>query len=111
MEHPTEKAHQLAAAKARLVEQLLKQKGINARRAQEIPRRAGEGPCALSFAQQRLWFLDQLETAGAAYHIPAIFRVEGRLDAAALEYALDEIVRRHEALRTVFREAGGEAAQ
>ena len=111
MEHPTEKAHQLATAKARLVEQLLKRKGINAPRAQEIPRKAGESPYALSFAQQRLWFLHKLETAGAAYHIPTFFRVEGRLDLAALGYALDEIVRRHEALRTVFREADGEAAQ
>src|ERR1700750_3428837 len=107
MEHPTEKAHQLAAAKARLVEQLIKRKGIKAPRGREIPRRAGESPYALSFAQQRLWFLHQLEATGAAYHIHAFFRVEGRLDLAALGYALDQIVRRHEGLRSVLREAGG----
>ena len=64
----------------------------------------------LSFAQQRLWFLDQLG-AGAAYNVPWALRLEGRLDAAALRASLDEIVRRHEALRTTFPAVGGQAAQ
>ncbi|HVH14035.1 MAG TPA: condensation domain-containing protein, partial [Longimicrobium sp.] len=57
----------------------------------------------LSFSQQRLWFLDQLEPGTALYNVPANLQVRGALSVAALEQALTEIVRRHEALRTVFR--------
>ncbi len=71
--------------------------------------RGGELP--LSFAQERLWFLDQLEPGSPFYNIPGAVRLRGPLDAAALEWALGEIVRRHEALRTVFPERGGRAAQ
>ncbi|MGH9761446.1 MAG: amino acid adenylation domain-containing protein, partial [Blastocatellia bacterium] len=56
----------------------------------------------LSFAQQRLWFLDQIEGCGAAYNVPAVFRAQGELNISALEQSLAEIVRRHEALRTSF---------
>ncbi len=65
----------------------------------------------LSFAQQRLWFLEQLESAGAAYHIPVIFRIHGRLDVPALERVLNEIMERHESLRTSFRAVDGEPMQ
>ncbi|HSU17581.1 non-ribosomal peptide synthetase [Longimicrobium sp.] len=66
---------------------------------------------ALSFAQQRLWFLDRMGGAGAAYHIPARLRLRGELDRAALTRALGRIVARHEALRTTFGETDGAAAQ
>ena len=65
----------------------------------------------LSFAQQRLWFLDQLQPGNAAYNIPATVRLEGNLDRAALERSLNEIVRRHEALRTTFKLVGEQAVQ
>jgi amino acid adenylation domain-containing protein len=55
-----------------------------------------------SFAQERLWFLDQLEPGRASYHIPAAVKLVGQLDIPALERALNEVVRRHEALRTVL---------
>jgi FkbH-like protein len=54
----------------------------------------------LSFAQERLWLLDQLETLGAAYHIPMAMRLRGDLDTAAFERSLAELVNRHEVLRT-----------
>jgi len=62
--------------------------------------RSGELP--LSFAQERLWFLEQLGLVGSAYTMPSAVRLEGALDAAALERSFGEIVRRHEALRTRF---------
>ncbi|HZX26266.1 MAG TPA: condensation domain-containing protein, partial [Telluria sp.] len=73
---------------------------------------ARDGALPLSWAQQRLWFLDQLDhAAGAAYHIPAALRLTGRLDQAALRSALSALVDRHESLRTSFAGAGGEPAQ
>ncbi|HEX6864513.1 MAG TPA: amino acid adenylation domain-containing protein, partial [Thermoanaerobaculia bacterium] len=69
------------------------------------------GPLPASFAQQRLWFLDQLEPGGFAYNLAGAVRLEGALDVAALAGALGGIVRRHESLRTVFREEKGEPLQ
>ncbi|MET0622967.1 MAG: amino acid adenylation domain-containing protein [Pyrinomonadaceae bacterium] len=66
---------------------------------------------SLSYAQQRLWFLDQFEPGRAAYNIAGVLRMEGRLDAAALGRSLDEIVRRHESLRTSFASVGGSPVQ
>src|SRR5579859_6460059 len=68
------------------------------------------GPMPLSFAQRRLWFLEQLG-ASAAYHIPTAIRLEGALDRGALVRALHEIARRHEALRTTFEVQDGEPMQ
>ncbi|UZW63316.1 amino acid adenylation domain-containing protein [Lysobacter enzymogenes] len=65
----------------------------------------------LSYAQQRLWFLDQLRPGDTTYNIPAAARLKGRLQVAAMEQALSEIVRRHEILRTTFPSAGGEPRQ
>ncbi|MEW5929242.1 MAG: amino acid adenylation domain-containing protein [Gemmatimonadota bacterium] len=65
----------------------------------------------LSFAQQRLWFVDQMEPGSTAYNMTGAYHLRGRLDAAALERALDEVRRRHESLRTVFRLRGSEPAQ
>jgi amino acid adenylation domain-containing protein len=70
-----------------------------------------EGELALSFAQQRLWFLDQMGAAGRAYHIPVRLRLRGELDRDALAHALERIVARHEALRTTFHEVEGEPVQ
>ncbi|HKV34445.1 MAG TPA: amino acid adenylation domain-containing protein [Pyrinomonadaceae bacterium] len=71
-----------------------------------------EGPNApLSFAQQRLWILDKLEPHSAAYNLPSALRLEGPLDVAALERSFEEIVRRHEVLRTTFAIAAGEPTQ
>ncbi|WP_224242167.1 non-ribosomal peptide synthetase [Hyalangium gracile] len=65
----------------------------------------------LSFAQQRLWFLDQLEPGSATYNIPAALHLRGALEAAVLERAFAEILRRHEALRTTFDHQDGEPFQ
>ncbi|HST57474.1 MAG TPA: amino acid adenylation domain-containing protein, partial [Longimicrobium sp.] len=65
----------------------------------------------LSFAQERLWFLDQLDPGSTAYTLSWALRLRGSLDAAALERALGEIVRRHESLRTTFAVAGSTPVQ
>jgi amino acid adenylation domain-containing protein len=65
----------------------------------------------LSFAQQRLWFINQLDPGTAAYNIPLAMRLRGELNAGALERSLREIVRRHESLRTMFVAGGGKPAQ
>ncbi|MFL5385414.1 MAG: amino acid adenylation domain-containing protein, partial [Longimicrobiaceae bacterium] len=64
-----------------------------------------------SFAQERLWFLQRLEPGSAVYNLPEARRLRGALDAAVLERALGEVVRRHEALRTTFAEADGAPVQ
>ncbi|HEX5706332.1 MAG TPA: amino acid adenylation domain-containing protein, partial [Pyrinomonadaceae bacterium] len=76
-----------------------------------IERVARGGALPLSFSQQRLWFLDQFEPGLAVYNIPMAVRLRGRLDLPALEQTVNEIVRRHEALRTTFAVAGGEPTQ
>jgi amino acid adenylation domain-containing protein len=65
-------------------------------------------PLPLSFAQQRLWFLEYLQAGSGLFHMPAAMRLEGPLDTAALQQSLEEIVRRHETLRTTFRIQDGE---
>ncbi|HYH78631.1 MAG TPA: amino acid adenylation domain-containing protein, partial [Longimicrobium sp.] len=69
------------------------------------------GDHPLSFAQRRLWFLAQLGGAGSAYHIPSRVRMKGALDGDALRRALERVVARHEALRTVFVLVDGEPEQ
>ncbi len=77
-----------------------------------IPREGIRGArLPLSFAQQRLWFLDQLEPGSAAYNCPGAVRLEGRLDIEALERSVNEIVRRHEVLRTRIEVEEGRPVQ
>jgi acyl transferase domain-containing protein/acyl carrier protein/alpha-ketoglutarate-dependent taurine dioxygenase len=73
-----------------------------------IPKRPEGASPPLSFGQEQLWFLQQLEPDSSFYVIPYAVSFDGPLDAAALEAALGEIVRRHEVLRTEFVESGGE---
>ena len=65
----------------------------------------------LSWSQQRLWFIDQLERGSTAYHIPVALRLDGELRRDALGNALQQLVERHEALRTTFATVGGEPVQ
>ena len=74
-----------------------------------VPAERTEPP--LSFAQERLWFIDRMEPGNPVYNLPFALRLRGALDVDALERSLGEIVRRHEALRTVFAEADGSPVQ
>src|SRR4029077_9896988 len=76
-----------------------------------IPRAPQGAPLPLSFAQERLWFLDRLQPGETVYNLPLVLRLEGDLDAAALAAAIGEIVRRHAVLRTVFVEGEGDPVQ
>lgn len=76
-----------------------------------IPRRTWAGPGPLSFAQSRLWFLDRFSPGNPVYNEGRAMRLRGPLDAGALERALNAVVARHEALRTVFHEVDGQPVQ
>jgi acyl carrier protein len=73
-----------------------------------VPR---DSTLALSYAQQRLWLIDQLESATVGYNIPAAVRLTGQLDVSALEHSLNELASRHETLRTTFASTGGQPVQ
>src|SRR6185295_5122247 len=70
-----------------------------------------ELPLPLSFAQERMWFLWELEPESVAYNVPAALRMSGELDLAALRASVSELVRRHEPLRTTFGKAEGSPVQ
>ena len=104
----------LSEAKRALLEQRLRggKAGASKPKAKSgIPRRTADGPAPLSFAQQRLWLLDQIEPGLTAYNLPLAIRLRGPLDAKALEQAVVEIARRHAALRTTFTTEGDRPVQ
>jgi amino acid adenylation domain-containing protein len=69
---------------------------------QKIPQLASQASYEPSFAQRRLWVLSQLDDAGKAYHMPGIFKLEGKLDREALNKAFQQLIAQHEILRTTF---------
>jgi amino acid adenylation domain-containing protein len=75
------------------------------------PRPASSGALPLSFAQQRLWFLGQLDPEDVSYNVCRTLELRGRLDVAALEAALEAVIHRHEALRTTFPSVDGQPIQ
>ncbi|NOK12149.1 AMP-binding protein, partial [Corallococcus exercitus] len=88
------------------------QQGARPARAPAIARRPRDGsPLPLSFAQQRLWFLDQLEPDSALYNIPLAIELKGELKLEALEQAFTALQERHESLRTTFRTVEGTPVQ
>jgi pristinamycin I synthase 3 and 4 len=80
-------------------------------RSKRMPRADRSAPLRASFAQQRLWFVAQMEGVSEAYHIPLELALYGALDVAALRGALNALMVRHESLRTRFETVGGEAYQ
>jgi amino acid adenylation domain-containing protein len=94
-----------------LLEQQLQKKKSQREIAHIIPRRTEQDCCLLSLDQERLWFLDQLEPGSTAYNLCTAFHLSGTLDTLALEQSFDEIVNRHEALRTTFKAVDGSPRQ
>ncbi len=89
----------------------IKQKNAEASQLAPIPRRQTNDKPVLSFAQQRLWFIDQLDQGNVAYNIPAATKITGELNLTVLQRVFDEIVRRHEILRTTYINDSGDAQQ
>lgn len=102
---------QLSDAKKALLRNRLSAKTASVQKIPPLRRRQSNGPCCLSYAQQRLWFLDELQPGLTAYNVPAAVRLRGALDAGALARSLTEVVRRHEALRTTFAGIDGSPVQ
>ncbi|HYG64673.1 MAG TPA: amino acid adenylation domain-containing protein [Thermoanaerobaculia bacterium] len=92
----------LAALAAAVDAALQEGRGAVAPPLRRMPSLAREGGAPLSFAQQRLWFIDQLQPGSPAYNLPVVLRLSGDLDVEALRETLAEILRRHEILRTVY---------
>jgi amino acid adenylation domain-containing protein len=76
-----------------------------------LRRADGDGPRPLSYSQQRLWYIDQLEGGSGQYHLPTALRLRGAFDPAALQAAVDAVVARHAVLRTVYVNDDGNPAQ
>jgi len=106
----------LSPVKRALLEMRLKQKRTSAPSEiagplPPIPQRINRESASLSFAQQRLWFLDQLDPGSPLYSMPRQIRARGVLDAGAMERALNALVVRHESLRTSFPAVDGQPVQ
>jgi len=99
----------LSPAKRALLER--RRRGEAATQVTTIGRRPDAGPAPVSFSQQRMWFLDQLAPGSPAYNLRVLLRLSGPLDRPALARSFQEVVHRHEVLRTAFREEGGVPVQ
>jgi amino acid adenylation domain-containing protein len=101
----------LSEKQRKLLKLLVAKGGIGLKQAARIRRHQPAASLPLSFAQQRLWFLDRLVPNSPFYNVPAAIRIRGYLNESVLRKALNEIVRRHEVLRASFGEVGGKPFQ
>jgi amino acid adenylation domain-containing protein len=102
---------ELSPAKLELLAQQLRAAGADSAKQRITPRSFAGSPAPLTFAQQRLWFLAQLQPDSTAYNMNLAVRLTGPLHLPALEQSLNEVVRRHESLRTSFAASGGKPIQ
>ena len=103
--------NEFSPEKQALLATLLATKGIERAALPKIPVRTDAGPRALSFAQERMWFMEQLHPDVVNYNMPMTYRLEGLLDVAALRCSLNAIVERHALLRTRFEQVDDEPLQ
>lgn len=101
----------LSSKRRALLEVLLQEKGLDSLPIERISRRKNGAPVPLSFAQARLWFLDELMSGSPLFNIFTALRLQGSLNVTAFEQSLNEIIKRHEALRTNFVQVDGQPFQ
>ncbi|HEY9649116.1 MAG TPA: condensation domain-containing protein [Coleofasciculaceae cyanobacterium] len=106
-----ERLKKLSPEKRTLILKALRSQAAPTEECNHIPRRSQKSPVALSFAQQGLWLLEQLQPGSIAYNMSVALRLVGSLNVAALEQTLNEIVRRHEVFRTSFTVVEGQPVQ
>src|SRR5437660_7699307 len=107
----SKRSQALSQKRLSLLEALRQEEGLESASLQKIPRRKDDSAMPASFAQQRLWLLDQLAPGSPFYTILVVLRLTGQLHVAVLQNSLNEIVRRHESLRTTFVMAKGAVMQ
>ncbi|HLM43283.1 MAG TPA: condensation domain-containing protein, partial [Myxococcaceae bacterium] len=100
-----------SALRRELLERRLRGQNVERNVIAEIPRVSRAQPLRMSYGQERFWFLDHLQPGSVEYLVPLVLRVRGTLDAQALGRALQEVVARHEVLRTRYVERGGSPVQ
>ena len=94
-----------------LLERMRHEQGADLSTTSGISKRKEDGPAPLSFAQERLWFLYQLEPDSPIYNVHVVIHFEGSLNVSALTWSLTEIIHRHEILRTAFSQIEGKPVQ
>ena len=102
---------ELSPDRRKLLELLLKEQGVDVSHTLILPQSRDRDRFPLSYAQQRLWFLEQLQPGTALYNIPTAVRLSGSLDVLAFQRSLDALVQRHETLRTRFESDAGQPLQ
>ena len=105
------RVEKLSPERRALLELLLESREARTPATQAIAKRKQENNCPLSFAQERLWFLDQLEPGNPFYNVATALRLKGELSVRALEFSISEIIKRHEVLRTTIPVMNGEPVQ
>ena len=111
MDDNSARPNERVESKLELAQRLLRKKGIHIQQKQSIPSRTEPGPSPLSFGQEGLWLLNQLDPDSPFYNIASAVRLTGQLNLTALKQSLNEIIRRHEVLRTICPARGGEPVQ
>ena len=102
MDNIYEQLAKLSPEQRKLFKRRLQERGIVIPENNQISPRESGDELPLSFAQQRLWFIQQLEPESSTYNVPSALKLKGKLNISVLENSLNEIVRRHEILRTTF---------
>src|SRR4051812_43296652 len=112
MQDLTDRKSGLSEAKRALLAKRLKSEAHSAHVHETVTRCAGDGPAfPLSFAQERMWFVSQLDPDAAVYNIPVGMLIRADVHVPTLERAAAEVMRRHESLRTAYRAQDGEVLQ
>ena len=102
---------ELSPERRKLLELLLREQGVDVSRTLILPHSRDRDRFPLSYAQQRLWFLDQLQPGTALYNIPTAVRMRGKLDIPTFQRSVDALVQRHETIRTRFESDAGQPVQ